>query len=180
MTDFRIITTGRKRTEKTNDKKRGECFMTDNRRIGRILTEPLGRKGEYTMTGNAFDFFGTRSKYEREANEIIRDRKGGEKLEKAIGLVRRIPVLKDLANDIPVMVNMVKDYIKGAYRKVPMKTMAMMTAALLYFINPNDVVPDYVPGVGYLDDAAVITYVLKSVKDDVDEYKTWRCSFWRS
>ena len=180
MTDFRIITTSRKRTEKQDDKKRGECFMTDNRIFGRKTTGAFEKEGEFAMTGNAHDFFGTKSKYEQEASEIIRDRKGGEKLEKAIGLVRRIPVLKDLANDVPVMVNMVKDYIKGAYRRVPLKTIAMMTAALLYFINPNDVVPDYVPGVGYLDDAAVITYVLKSVKDDVDEYKTWRCSFWRT
>ena len=54
----------------------------------------------------------------------------------------------------------------------------MITAALIYLVNPNDAVPDYLPGVGYLDDAAVMNFVFVSVKEDVEKYKEWKCALW--
>ena len=115
-----------------------------------------------------------RNKYENQAYEIIDSGKDNNVLSKALELVEKIPVIKDLARDIPVMVNMVKDYIGGYYKRVPKKTIVALSASLIYLVAPCDIIPDYVPGVGYLDDAAVVSYVLNSVKDDVDEYKEWK------
>ena len=115
-----------------------------------------------------------RNKYENQAYEIIDSGKDNNVLSKALELVEKIPVIKDLARDIPVMVNMVKDYIGGYYKRVPKKTIVALSASLIYLVAPCDIIPNYVPGVGYLDDAAVVSYVLNSVKDDVDEYKEWK------
>ena len=115
-----------------------------------------------------------RNKYENQAYEIIDSGKDNNVLSKALELVEKIPVIKDLARDIPVMVNMVKDYIGGYYKRVPKKTIVVLSASLIYLVAPCEIIPDYVPGVGYLDDAAVVSYVLNSVKDDVDEYKEWK------
>jgi uncharacterized membrane protein YkvA (DUF1232 family) len=112
--------------------------------------------------------------YESEASEVTSGRRSVRALDSAIDITQRVPVLKDLVNDVPVMVSMVKDYVKGRYKRVPAKTITLLTAALLYLINPADIVPDYIPGAGYLDDAAVISFVLNSVKDDVDKYKYWK------
>ena len=115
-----------------------------------------------------------RNKYENQAYEIIDSGKDNNVLSKALELTEKIPVIKDLARDIPVMVNMVKDYIGGYYKRVPKKTIVALSASLIYLVAPCDIIPNYVPGVGYLDDAAVVSYVLNSVKDDVDEYKEWK------
>ena len=52
-------------------------------------------------------------------------------------------------------------------------TKAWVIAALAYFINPVDVIPDFVPGVGYLDDALVVGYVLHQIAGEVAKYRKW-------
>lgn len=47
-------------------------------------------------------------------------------------------------------------------------------SALTYFISPVDVIPDAVPGLGYMDDATVITACLALVHSDLAEYQKWR------
>jgi uncharacterized membrane protein YkvA (DUF1232 family) len=46
-------------------------------------------------------------------------------------------------------------------------------AAILYFISPLDVIPDFIPGVGYVDDVAVIAWVLNSIAHDLDDFRAW-------
>ena len=130
------------------------------------------------MTENTNNFYGEYSRYEKDAEQVIEEGKTETLLGKALKIIAKVPVLKSLAADVPVMVNMVKDYMRKKYRRVPLKTITMITAALIYLVNPNDAVPDYLPGVGYLDDAAVMNFVLVSVKEDVEKYKEWKCALW--
>ena len=130
------------------------------------------------MTENTNNFYGEYIRYEKDAEQVIEEGKTETLLGKALKIIAKVPVLKSLAADVPVMVNMVKDYIRKKYRRVPLKTITMITAALIYLVNPNDAVPDYLPGVGYLDDAAVMNFVLVSVKEDVEKYKEWKCASW--
>ena len=39
----------------------------------------------------------------------------------------------------------------------------MIAAALFYFINPFDIIPDYTPGIGYIDDLIVLKTCLQSI-----------------
>ena len=130
------------------------------------------------MTENTNNFYGEYSRYEKDAEQVIEEGETETLLGKALKIIAKVPVLKSLAADVPVMVNMVKDYMRKKYRRVPLKTITMITAALIYLVNPNDAVPDYLPGVGYLDDAAVMNFVLVSVKEDVEKYKEWKCASW--
>lgn len=49
--------------------------------------------------------------------------------------------------------------------RVPQRYRVMAVAALLYFINPFDVIPDWLPGVGYLDDAAALAALVAAVRE---------------
>ncbi|MCB2155802.1 DUF1232 domain-containing protein [bacterium] len=51
---------------------------------------------------------------------------------------------------------------------------AKIIAALLYFIAPIDIIPDFIPGLGYIDDAVVIGYTIKALKDLIEAYKVYR------
>ncbi|QOI97245.1 MAG: DUF1232 domain-containing protein [Flammeovirgaceae bacterium] len=66
-----------------------------------------------------------------------------------------------------------KAYVSGRYRFVPWKTMATLLAALIYFLNPFDVVPDIVPVLGLGDDFAVLMWVYNSVAVEVDRFLAW-------
>jgi uncharacterized membrane protein YkvA (DUF1232 family) len=65
---------------------------------------------------------------------------------------------------------LVKDYVQGNYRKLPFWSVASVAAALGYFLAPTDLIPDFIPGIGYLDDAAVLALVLSGIREDLKKY----------
>ena len=71
---------------------------------------------------------------------------------------------------------MLKDYHSGAYRDVPWKFIAASGFAIFYLLNPFDVVPDVLPVIGYVDDAAVFGLVLSSFKSEIEKYKKQKIS----
>ncbi len=96
-------------------------------------------------------------------------------------IVRRSKTLKrlirgplaDIASDVTVLFDLIKDYADGSYREVPKRTVFAAAVALLYVLNPFDLIPDFVPGVGYVDDSAILMLVIRSVRADIDDYRTW-------
>lgn len=74
---------------------------------------------------------------------------------------------------INVFMRMARAYVLGQYRFVPWKTMATLLAALIYFLNPVDFVPDLVPVIGLGDDFAVLMWVYHSVACEVTRFLIW-------
>ena len=72
------------------------------------------------------------------------------------------------------MGSMVSDYANGSYKEIPMETITAIVVAILYVVSPIDLIPDMVPVVGYVDDVAVVTFVLSQVHKDVDRYCEWK------
>lgn len=75
--------------------------------------------------------------------------------------------------DLPVLLRLVRAWIGGDYRRIPLKAIVLVLAAALYFVNPLDLIPDFLPIIGYLDDAAVIGYVLRTLHDEVERFRDW-------
>jgi len=76
--------------------------------------------------------------------------------------------------DIKLMFSMLRDYWYGNYRSVPWKTIAAVAGALIYVMNPLDVIPDLILGFGFLDDAGVVAMCLKLVEADLHRYAAWK------
>jgi uncharacterized membrane protein YkvA (DUF1232 family) len=70
-------------------------------------------------------------------------------------------------------VRMVQAYVEGRYKTVPVKSLVSIAAAMLYFIQDNDLIDDSTPFIGYLDDAGVIMLALKMVQGDLDAFLAW-------
>ena len=66
--------------------------------------------------------------------------------------------------------SMAKAYVKGEYRQVPWSTIASVVLAVAYVICPTDLVPDVFFPLGFLDDAAVVSLVFKSLEHELDKY----------
>jgi uncharacterized membrane protein YkvA (DUF1232 family) len=77
-------------------------------------------------------------------------------------------------NDFKLLMAVVQDYAKGRYKKTPFWTIAAIVAALLYVLNPFDLIPDFIPGLGQVDDAAVVAACLLMVRQDLHKYKKWK------
>ena len=82
-----------------------------------------------------------------------------ERLEKKLAL---IPIAGGILAEIPVLISLVKAYLQKRYAKVPIGTIIAIVGALLYFLSPIDLVPDLLPAIGLIDDAAVIALALKT------------------
>ncbi|MBO5777692.1 MAG: DUF1232 domain-containing protein [Clostridia bacterium] len=88
--------------------------------------------------------------------------------------VKTVPKMGGKLAQIPAFLSLLKSYIKKEYTKVPTATIVAVTSALLYFLLPSDLVPDFIPLVGYLDDASVISACLTMVGHDIKQFTKWR------
>lgn len=52
----------------------------------------------------------------------------------------------------------------------------MIIIGLLYFVMPVDIVPDWIISLGFLDDAAVLGFIINQVNQNLEEYKGWKNS----
>jgi uncharacterized membrane protein YkvA (DUF1232 family) len=48
--------------------------------------------------------------------------------------------------------------------------------ALVYFTDPEDMIPDSVPGLGFLDDAIYVELILRELKAEIESYEEF-CAF---
>ena len=82
--------------------------------------------------------------------------------------------LKGFLGDVKLFFSMLKDFFTKKYPGVPVGTIIAIAGSLLYVLAPLDVIPDFIPLAGYLDDAGIISLCIKFVKDDLDKYKEFK------
>jgi uncharacterized membrane protein YkvA (DUF1232 family) len=97
---------------------------------------------------------------------------GKEKIE---DLERDVPkALLSLWHDVKDMWKMLRDYWSKKYTTLPFGTVSAVAVGLLYLISPFDIIFDFIPFVGYLDDAFVLTLALKIISQDLEKYRIWK------
>lgn len=82
--------------------------------------------------------------------------------------------LERFTKDLMLFVSLIKDYYKGNYRDIPYKTISAGVVGLLYTLNPIDIIPDFIPFIGHIDDALVLAFCLKLIEKDLQKYQTWK------
>ena len=103
-----------------------------------------------------------------------------EKLNKLVGdavaMVNKLdksPQLERVWQDLLLVFKLLNDWIDNNYREISNSSMVLIIISLLYLLNPLDVVPDVIPVIGYVDDVAVITFIIKQVEIELKKYKSW-------
>lgn len=109
------------------------------------------------------------------AEEMLKDKDKMERfLQRLEKKLKVIPIAGEKLADVPIMVSLVRSYVKKEYTDIPIGTIIAIISALIYFLSPIDLVPDSIPVLGYFDDAAVVAACWKLVDSDVTEYVKWR------
>lgn len=113
--------------------------------------------------------------FQSRATDYIKDH---GKLGKLLNLALRKGVssekLKDVWGNIQLFINCVRDWMSGEYREIPKSTIIIVVAALLYLVSPFDLVSDFIPLTGLVDDVTIIGFVFKQVSEDLEKYKIWK------
>ncbi len=80
--------------------------------------------------------------------------------------------LEGLWMEIRLLYDMLSDAARGRYA-LPMRSLGAAAFALLYFVNPMDMMPDIIPLVGYIDDAFIIRLCVEFISRDLADYRFW-------
>ena len=78
--------------------------------------------------------------------------------------------LSGVIEDLKMMFELLRAVARGDYR-LRKETLVLIAGAVLYFVIPIDVIPDFIPVAGFIDDAAVIAWVVKTCKTEIDLFR---------
>ncbi len=116
-----------------------------------------------------------------DARRIIEE--GGEKvtpedLKRVLGHEKKIKrkfsgPLGRFLDEAGTLFDLIRDYWNKRYNEIPWWTVGAAATSLLYVLNPMDIVPDFIPGIGLLDDASVVSVCLFMIRRDLEKYTAW-------
>jgi uncharacterized membrane protein YkvA (DUF1232 family) len=124
--------------------------------------ESVGPRGTERYAPRAAEYLGDASKTRSLLEEA--QKKGPAK------------ALARIWNDTLTLMRLVRAYVDGRYRQIPWRTIVTATAAIVYFVSPADFIPDFIIGLGLLDDAAVLTWTLSAISRTLTDFRAWEAA----
>lgn len=91
-------------------------------------------------------------------------------------LSKKAGFLSKYWDDIKTSFSLIRDWFNGSYDKVPARMVVSLVGALIYFVSPLDIIPDWVPMAGLVDDATILAFVFKLSEADLNVYRRWKRS----
>jgi uncharacterized membrane protein YkvA (DUF1232 family) len=124
-----------------------------------MKNEKLGKRGYKKYNSKATDYLNDKDK----ASKLLDDAR--KKADKKKG------PLSGIWEKVQLFFSIFDDWIKGRYKTIPTKSIIMIIVAITYFVFPLDLLPDFIIGLGFIDDIAVLGFVINQINNDLDEYK---------
>ena len=78
--------------------------------------------------------------------------------------------VSEFLDKVRTFIRMLTSYINGEYREIPWKSLVLIIGALVYFIIPIDLIPDFIPASGLLDDITVVLLVFHGINYDISAF----------
>lgn len=79
----------------------------------------------------------------------------------------------DFWSQLKALFRLLRSYTRKEYTVVPWGSIVMVMVAILYFVSPIDLIIDWLPLAGFVDDAAVLLFVIRQIKHDLDTFLAW-------
>jgi uncharacterized membrane protein YkvA (DUF1232 family) len=98
-----------------------------------------------------------------------------ELFKEAVKMAPTIPRerFKDLWAYFQAMLRLIRAYYRREYRNVPTQSLVMIVGAIIYILNPFDLIPDWIVGLGFADDAVVLAFAVRRTRETLDDFMTW-------
>ena len=96
--------------------------------------------------------------------------------DETLNKVKNVSVLAGLFDNIRTAYDLVSDSVTGKYKGVSKGTLMLLAGGLAYLALPIDLVPDFIPVAGWMDDAAVLGWIFTRCADEFKKYKEFKDS----
>ncbi|GAB3013757.1 DUF1232 domain-containing protein [Cyclobacterium sediminis] len=83
------------------------------------------------------------------------------------------PTFAQVKFQIEIFIRMIKAHLSKKYAGLSNRSLGLIVLGLFYFALPTDLVPDFIPFVGYVDDITVLLAVFKSIQSDIEKFLDW-------
>jgi len=80
---------------------------------------------------------------------------------------------KELWAYFQAMLRLIRAYYRREYRNVSLQNLVMIIGAIIYILNPFDLIPDWIAGLGFADDAVVLAFAVRQTRQTLDDFMTW-------
>ena len=90
--------------------------------------------------------------------------------------LKEVPAIGSTLADLPLMIAMIKAWIKKEYTVVSPKVIACLVGAVIYLLKKKDLIRDSIPIIGIADDLAVMGLALKLSEPELKAFAAWRAS----
>jgi uncharacterized membrane protein YkvA (DUF1232 family) len=80
---------------------------------------------------------------------------------------------KDLWGYFQAMLRLIRAYYRGDYRDVRLVNLVIVIGAIIYVLDPCDLIPDWIPGLGFADDATILAFAVQKTRETLDKFTTW-------
>lgn len=127
-----------------------------------MVSQDAIKQAFYAMQGQATNVVGNTAQLNNLVDELFKV------------LSQAAKSLGNCVGDLKTMGEMASDYTNGTYKEVPQSTIIAIVVAIIYVVSPVDLIPDFVPAIGYADDIALVAFVLDKVHGDVERYREWK------
>ncbi len=78
-----------------------------------------------------------------------------------------------LGVNLRVIIRLIRAYANGSYRELPWKSLVALVSGVIYFLMPVDLLPDFIPFTGFLDDFTVIMLLSGVFQQDIEDFLIW-------
>lgn len=112
------------------------------------------------------------SQLPKAANLLLHREKLQDLLRKAVNVLRN-EESESVRAEALLLLNMVKDTVTRHYHYLGKRNAVLIVGALLYLVNPMDVIPDFIVGLGFTDDIGILTYVFHTLHTEIEKYRQW-------
>lgn len=80
---------------------------------------------------------------------------------------------KQLFDVALTLVRLVRSYATGEYRDIKNSTIISGFAVLLYVLSPVDLIPDFIPVIGFLDDLSLVSWFAGKFQGEIVRFRKW-------
>lgn len=84
--------------------------------------------------------------------------------------------LKNVWGSLLSFFRLIRAYANGSYRHISTQSLLMIVAAVVYFVSPIDLIPDFILGLGLIDDATVLAWTIRACAADLASFLAWEQS----